>query len=173
MADTRGFEAFLAQIKRHGMDADTYRHVSSAFAGDTSSTPSPVLREVLQHYVGYDESPVYVNEIRNFLRENDPALLEAYGRLFIRNTGCMAVFGIEPRDAVDFCFVEDAGDGAAEAAPKAKVFCDKRKARMKNKIRQQAKAAAIEKHMQRQEKKTEKKAKRADYEALVRRENGS
>lgn len=164
------FESILAHIERHGMDHTAYKKIALGFTQDTDGCATPVLRKVLRHYVGFRDAPLYVNEIKNFLAATDPALFREYGSLFISTAGCLPVFGIGPANAPRPhvpCTSED------EEPPREKNYARKKKRREKNVIKKQARATAVARHMERIGKKAEKKAKRAEFEEMVRRENGS
>lgn len=170
------FSALWHRINEHGLDAGTYRDIAVGFSHVSERCSAHLLLSILRPFMDYPESPLYVNEIRSFLRENDKTLHETYGRLFAGVPGCEEVFGIEssggpalwPAVAPPSAPQEDrtARNGAA------KPFSRQRKRRPKNSIKKQAKAAAVSRHLHQVEKRAEKKQRRAEFERLARRENG-
>lgn len=170
------FSALLSRINERGMDAGACEDMALGFLHVSEGCPTPLLLSLLKSYVGYAKSPLYVNEIRNFLRENDRTLYEAYGRSFAGVPGCQEAFGIElpnlPAVWPTVAPPPAPQDERAARSSATKSFSYKKKRRPKNIIRKQAKAAAAAQHRQQVERRAEKKQRRAEFEKLARRENG-
>lgn len=154
------------EIRRHGMSRDTYRRIADAFQSPCTSVSPELLLSVLEHFVRFQDDLLYVNEIRNFLRESSPSLFREYGHRFVRCRGCLEVFGIEPVGVVDHDFKV----GRMEEREKTKEY-GKRRRRAKNSIKRQARARAALSFKKRLDEKRERRRKSEEINEMIRRQN--
>lgn len=162
------FVSISDEIRRSGMNRSLYRRIANAFQDFDASTSSDLVLEVLEHFVNFKDELIYVNEIRNLLREGSPSLFKEYGRKFIRCRGCFEVFGIEPVDVID----HDFRVGKTIEEKKAKKYdTQKHRKRAKNSIKRQAKARAAFNFRAKLNEKQERKRQREEMDEMLRKQN--
>lgn len=169
------FENLLEELGQKPLDDALYMKTAHIFTRNLQSVPVSTLCEILAYFVERTENPIYINEIKELLRIHNKELFEKYAAVFSFNIGVLSVFGVEARIDAG-CPVLD--DIMEEFSLENKISQPKnsskyKKRRSKNIIRKQAKQAAIEAHNKRYDRKAEKKARRADYEAIVKKDNGN
>ncbi|ELA42464.1 uncharacterized protein VICG_00563 [Vittaforma corneae ATCC 50505] len=108
MSDNESSHEFLSllnQITNDGMDRSLYEKIACEFT-NFKNIPSSYLLSLLKHFVRFEDEPLYVNEIRNYLKENDHELFIEYGNKFKNCKGCFEVFGIQPENLKEYDFVK-------------------------------------------------------------------
>jgi len=152
------------EISTHGMNRKLYEKIASFFMGNMPEH-SKVLDDILKHFVVAKDRPIYVNEIRNYLKSYNKGLFREYGNRFTASKGCFEVFGVQPTKEKDYDFrveKESKKDKAKEYNTKPR---NRKKA--KNIIKAEAKAKAVATHKTEQEEKLERKKKKEEaYEKL-------
>ncbi|KAI5176571.1 hypothetical protein PAEPH01_2369 [Pancytospora epiphaga] len=179
MVNTIGSSEYFSELKSyistHGIDTETYKKIAIGFTKTSFDCSKALLLDILGFYIKYEESPLYVNEIQNFLKENDKRLYEAYGKLFVGVPGCKEVFGIDVPGCPEMwpeVVAPVAPQSGKESRNASKRFDKPRKRREKNLIKKQAIAEATARHRQNIEKKADKRRRRAEFEKLAKYENG-
>ncbi|KAM0681188.1 hypothetical protein GINT2_000382 [Glugoides intestinalis] len=159
----------LNQIKTNGMNDDLYNRIAYGFNSVQHASTENLL-ELLKHFINFHGVALYVNEIKNCLKEKDPELFKAYGNRFKRSKGCYEVFGIISEDlqVYDFKIKVD----ASKEEEKKKVF-DLPKERKNNdrNIKREARRQAIQKHKQVLEKRLDKKERKEELDKLMRKQD--
>lgn len=157
----------LNQIKTSGMNTDIYNKIAYTF-NNVHNASSEHLLELLKHFVNFHGMALYVNEIKNCLKEKDPELFKAYGNRFKSCRGCHEVFGIVSDHLQEYNFKIK----APEPEEKKKVF-DLPKERRNNdrNVKREAKRQAIQKHKQALEKKLDKKERKEELDKLIRKQD--
>lgn len=90
----REFKKILYQLKGHGINQNLYNKIAEEF-NCFIHLPTNYLLEVLSYFVAYKGKPIYVNEIRNYLKDHSNELFIKYGNAFHGYAGCLEVFGIK------------------------------------------------------------------------------
>lgn len=100
------FSTILYKLKKEGINPQLYNRISESFNSFVHLSPVCVL-EMLSYFVAFKGKPLYVNEIRNYLKNHSKELFITYGSAFNGLPGCFEVFGI-PQKAVKMpTFKED------------------------------------------------------------------
>lgn len=153
------------KLRRDGMSRETYRRTADAFLSLDAPVSPKLLLCILEHFVRFQGDLLYVNEIRNFLKENSPSLFKEYGRRFASCKGCFDVFGVESVDVVDYDFKVKMTEER-----KIKEYGG-RKRRARNSIKRQAKAHAALNFKKRLDEKRERRKKNEEINEMIRRQN--
>lgn len=165
--ENQKFLSLYNQIITNGMNEELYMKTANEFI-NFIHVPSPYLITVLKYFIRFKDDLLYVNEIRNYLKENSNDLFLEYGNKFKNCKGCFEVFGIEPKEVKEYDFKVK----KTEVSPKEKKYEDRKTRKYDNrKIKKQAQQIAIEKHKNRKEQLTEKKKKKEELERLIRKQD--
>ncbi|AFN82801.1 hypothetical protein EROM_040320 [Encephalitozoon romaleae SJ-2008] len=60
----------------------------------TNTSRSKVM-ELIELFISAETKPVYLNEVKNYLFENNKALYERYASMFLKNPGVFEAFGVQ------------------------------------------------------------------------------
>jgi len=166
------FLSIMNEISTNGMDRKLYESVASKFSGFHNIPPAYLLR-LLRYFVNFgDGDPLYTNEIKNYLRENDQELFLEYGNRFRNCRGCFEVFGIQPESTKEYDFRVDQRPASDGKAPEGKSYNGrKERGYGHRKIKRQARLQAAEKHKERIEHDNEKRKKREEIDRLIRKQD--
>lgn len=165
--NTHEFLIIMNKLKQEGMDRDLYEKIANEF-GKMQEIPSVYLIELLRDFVSFQGEALYVNEIKNFLKEVDHELFIEYGRRFRNCKGCYEVFGIEPENVVEYNFKIE----SKVEEPKVKNYKNiKKKFKSDRKIKRHARMLAIEKQKEKTVIKEEKRKQRDKLDELMRKED--
>lgn len=170
MGDNEASAEILAlweQATNEGMNKKLYKKIAHGFS-DFRNMPSSYLLTLLRVFVNFDGELLYVNEIRNYLKENDQKLFLEYGSKFRNCRGCFEVFGIHPENIKEYDFkIEDDLDET-----RSKVYKNpERKADYDKKIRKQARKQAAENYKARLERMNQNKKKKEEIDRLIRKQD--
>lgn len=167
------FLSLLSQIASDGMSRSLYEKIACEFT-NFQSIPSSYLLSLLKHFVRFEDEPLYVNEIRNYLKENDHELFVEYGNRFKNCKGCFEVFGIQPENLKEYNFLRecDLSTGKEKEGSSEKMYANfKDRKNNDRKIKKQAKLLAAERYKERLERLSEKKKKKEELEQLIRKQD--
>lgn len=162
------FTLISEEIKRNGMSKEIYGRIAIAFQDSDTYDHPDLLLEILEHFVSFQDELIYVNEIRNFLKENSPALFKEYGFRFVHCKGCLEVFGIEPVDVVSYDFKVEK---AVEEKKAKKYDAPSRRKRVRNSIKRQARIQAASNFKVKLNEKRERKRKEKEINDMIRKQN--
>lgn len=60
----------------------------------TNTSRSKVM-ELIELFISAETKPIYLNEVKNYLFENNRALYERYASMFLKNPGVFEAFGVQ------------------------------------------------------------------------------
>ncbi|KAI4293515.1 hypothetical protein PAPHI01_2789, partial [Pancytospora philotis] len=155
------------------MNREVYEEMASEMARNGHRYAETTLMAAARLFVSYATEPLYVNEIKNFLKTHSDELLGKYARAFAGLPGCSEAFGLPAQETAWPAVPYTPKSLAPERTKREKNFDLPKRRKPKNTIKKQARAAAAEKHRERAEQRSEKKERRAKFEEMVRKENGS
>lgn len=159
--------SFLETIKENGMTKELYERIANEFESIQYLASAAVLY-LLKHFVEFNFTPIYVNEIKDYLKELNEELFIEYGRKFRECRGCQEVFGIETSaiKKYDFTVVKPREE------PKTKSYDRPRNRSTKNRqIKRKAKNEAAERYKKKLSERNNKKRKRNELEDLIRKQD--
>lgn len=159
--------SFLELIKKNGMTTEIYEKIAHEFES-IEHLSTPALLCLLRYFVEFDCTPLYVNEIKNYLKEYDNELFMKYGSKFKNCKGCQEIFGIETTAVkeYDFNIVKSIEE------PKPKSFDKFRnKHRKDRQIKRKSKNEAAERYKKKLSERNDKKKKRSEIEDLLKKQD--
>ncbi|AFM98081.1 hypothetical protein EHEL_040290 [Encephalitozoon hellem ATCC 50504] len=72
-----------------------YKNIAGILVDEISSKAShSKVMELIELFISAEAKPMYLNEVKNYLFENDRALYERYARMFLKNPGVFEAFGV-------------------------------------------------------------------------------
>lgn len=180
-SEVAAFRALLEEAGAGQMGHALYAKIAYAFTRNSKHVSVNMLSSLLKLFVGATvPEPIYVNEIKDFLKIHNTRLYNRYASLFSFNIGSEAVFGIVPdKDAgcpvLDEALEEHRQAEEAEERPlkTEKSYRKVNRKKHKNTIRKNARQAAEEEQRRRIVRKRENRTKREEFKALVRKENNN
>lgn len=171
---TDNIQKLIEIIKKHGMNNNTYDKIALMFTESKYlDTNIDLCVKLLGEFVHYKDKILYVNEIKNFLKLHNIELFNSYGHKFENIAGCKNVFGFEMDNAENFKLPNSENDEIDDIKEKKnKKYSKPKRLKIVKRIKSEAKMAAIEQFHKNIEKRADKKKKRAEFDALIRKENG-
>lgn len=151
-------------VTKCGLDRTTYEKIAQMFMGYMPEH-SKIIDELLKAYINVKETPIYINEIRNYLKDNNKSMYKEYAKCFLTSAGCYEVFGLQPINVKEYKF-EESEQSEEDKKPK-EIIKNRNKKQIKTQIKSMAKSKAIANQKQAEELKKEKtKKKELIYEKI-------
>ena len=157
----------LNELKKNGMNEDLYCKIAEEFS-TFANLPTGYVLEVLSYFVSYKKKKLYVNEIRNYLKDHSKELFNEYGNRFINSPGCFQVFGIQQENTIIPSFKEEAKIEVKDP----KMYNDQnRKPRKNNSVKKAAKKASADKFKMNIQRRKDKEREKDEIYRLIRKQD--
>lgn len=168
--DNRIFLQILEELKNTGMTIDLYQKIAKNFYY-IQHAPVSYLSILLKQFIDFNCKPIYVNEIKNFLKSNCPGLFLEYGKLFQSSKGVFEVFGLPPEHIQDYNFIIEKQKNEDETTKEYNNKGNSKRNLIERNIKRNAKKEASKRFKEKLEQKKERKRERNELDKLMRKQD--
>ncbi|ADM11321.1 uncharacterized protein Eint_040300 [Encephalitozoon intestinalis ATCC 50506] len=140
-------DAIIRRYKGLQIREKEYKDIVGTLVGGTlEKAPHPKIIELIEIFVSAKTKPIYLNEVKNYLFENDKDLYRRYAGMFERNPGVFEAFGIQGEERV-LPLPQDEPVVFKSLKPKLADFAKRKSKTLRKTIRKESKMSAYHKVM--------------------------